>query len=79
MKNIIWALVVIVLGVGMIMTSRYELKIDMPVVAKLDHLTGDLWIVNGGVWRKVQNMTPENTIQATVIAGPAEQESEKKQ
>ena len=54
MKNFILAVVILIVGTGIILEGRYEVKIDSPVVARIDRLTGDVWIVNSGVWRKVQ-------------------------
>lgn len=54
MKNIIWALVILIIAIGILLESRYTLIVDSPVVAKIDRMTGDVWIVNAGVWRKVQ-------------------------
>lgn len=59
MKHIIWAIVILVIGAGAMLQSRYTLVVDSPVVAKVDSLTGDVWIVNAGVWRKVQNSIQE--------------------
>ena len=56
MKNIIWPIVVIVLAAGWMFLSRYELMVKPPVVAKIDRLTGDTWIVNSGYWTKIQEM-----------------------
>ena len=58
MKNWITAIVILIIGIGVISEFRYTLIVDSPVVAKLDRLTGDVWIVNSGVWRKVQNVAP---------------------
>lgn len=54
MKHIIWAIVILVIGIGAVLQSRYALVVNSPIVAKIDGLTGDVWIVNAGVWRKVQ-------------------------
>lgn len=54
MKNIILAILILIVSVGIILECRYALVVDSPVVAKIDRLTGDVWIVNAGVWRKVQ-------------------------
>lgn len=54
MKNIIWAIVILIIGLGLLAEARYTLIVDSPVVARIDRLTGDVWIVNSGVWRKVQ-------------------------
>lgn len=54
MKTIICAIVILIIGAGLLAENRYTLVVDSPVVAKLDRFTGDTWIVNSGVWRKVQ-------------------------
>ena len=59
MKNLVIAVVIVVIGVGILLEGRYQLKIDSPVVAKLDKLTGDTWIANSGVWRKVKHEEPQ--------------------
>lgn len=55
MKNIIWAIVILIIALGIIIECRYTLVVDSPVVAKIDRLTGDTWIVNAGIWRKVES------------------------
>ena len=64
MKNLIWAIVILVIASGLILEYRYDIKIHSPVVAKLDRFTGDVWIVNSGVWRKIEN--------PPAVAAPAE-------
>ena len=54
MKNLIWPIVLLIIGIGLVAECRYTLIVDSPVVAKLDRITGEVWIVNSGVWRKVQ-------------------------
>jgi len=54
MKNLILVIVIFIIGAGLIVEQRYTVVVHSPVVAKLDRLTGDVWIVNSGVWRKVQ-------------------------
>lgn len=59
MKNILLlAIVILIIGIFGLLELRYALIVDSPVVAKLDKLTGDVWIVNAGVWRKVQMEAP---------------------
>ena len=58
-KNLILAIVIFVIGAGLIIEQRYTVVVHSPVVAKLDRFTGDVWIVNSGIWRKVQP-PPEN-------------------
>ncbi len=54
MKNLIIGIVILLVASGFILEYRYQLIVASPIVAKLDRLTGDVWIVNSGVWRKVQ-------------------------
>lgn len=72
MKNLVLAVVILIVGIAAVAEFRYDLVIDSPVVARLDRLTGDTWIVNAGAWRKVQ---PEPMIQHE--ASQAAQEEEK--
>lgn len=62
MKNWILAIVILVVGLGIIAEFRYTITVDSPIVAKLDRLTGDAWIVNSGVWIKVQPSVDEKAI-----------------
>lgn len=71
MKNWITAIVILIIGIGVISEFRYALVVDSPVVAKLDRLTGDVWIVNSGIWRKVQDVAPN-----AVRGGAKKDESE---
>ena len=57
MKNAILAIAILIIGIILALEYRYTLVVDSPVVAKIDRLTGDVWIVNAGVWRKVQPQT----------------------
>ena len=56
MKTIIWAIVVLVIAAGMMLESRYKVIIHSPIVARVDRLTGDVWIANSGAWIKVEMM-----------------------
>lgn len=58
MKNIIWPIVILIVGLGILLEARYTLVVDSPVVAKIDRLTGDAWIVNSGTWIKVEHQSP---------------------
>lgn len=66
MKNMILAIVILIAAIGFVAESRYTLIVDSPVVAKLDRFTGDVWIVNSGVWRKIQP-PPENGSQEKAV------------
>ena len=57
MKTIIWAIVILIIATGIMLESRYKVVIHSPIVARLDRLTGDVWIANSGAWIKVE-MTP---------------------
>ena len=59
MKKMILAIVVLIIAMAAILEFRYEFTIDSPVVVKFDRLTGDTWIVNAGVWRKVKDEEPQ--------------------
>jgi hypothetical protein len=65
MRYLICAIIILIVGAGYILESRYALVVDSPVVAKLDKFTGDVWIVNSGVWRKIQ--LPENGSQEKAV------------
>ena len=54
MKNLALVIVLAVIAIGAILEFRYQVIVDSPIVAKVDRLTGDVWIVNSGIWRKVQ-------------------------
>lgn len=60
MKNFIWPIVVLIIGIGLLVEMRYDLTINSPIVARIDRITGDVWIANAGTWRKVQMPMPEN-------------------
>ncbi|MFH1752754.1 MAG: hypothetical protein ABH875_01085 [Candidatus Omnitrophota bacterium] len=38
---------------------RYALVVNSPIVAKIDRLTGDVWVANPGVWLKVNHVAKE--------------------
>lgn len=54
-KNILWALVVLLAVIIMASGHRYVLQVNSPVVVKMDRLTGDTWIVNSGAWIKIKS------------------------
>ena len=54
MKYLIIAIVILIIGAGIIIENRYDIKIHSPIVAKLDRLTGDVYIANSGYWNKIQ-------------------------
>ncbi len=55
MKNILLAVVVLIIALLALIEFRYAIIIDSPVVAKFDRLTGKLWIVNSGVLSEIEN------------------------
>lgn len=75
MKYLIIAIVILIIGAGIIIEYRYDIKIHSPIVAKLDRLTGDVYIVNAGSWKKIQ---PSDSNQA-VEALPAQSAEKLKQ
>ena len=60
MKNLIWALVAVLIAGGIFMTHRYSLVLHSPIVARIDNYTGKVWIVNSGVWYQVQDSAQGN-------------------
>ena len=73
MKTIIWAIVILIVVAGVALECRYAFIVDLPIVAKIDRFTGDVWIVNSGEWRKVQEFKPDAVTSAgkVVSAIPA--------
>jgi len=55
MKNLILSVLLITLAIVIFLELRYDIVVHSPVVAKLDRLTGDVWIANAGVWRKIED------------------------
>jgi len=53
MKTLLWIIVVIAIAAGLLYELRYDVRIDSPVVLKLDRLTGEVWVANSGAWRKI--------------------------
>ena len=60
-KNLIWVIAILIIAVGAILENRYAFIIDSPIVARIDRFTGNIWIVNSGVWRKVHMSPQENS------------------
>ena len=54
MKNIIWAILILAIAIGFLAESRYKLVVNSPIVARMDRITGEVWIASGGVWRMIQ-------------------------
>lgn len=73
MKQLIWGLIAIIIAGGIMLEFRYEVKINTPIVAKIDRFTGETWIANSGVWKKVQheNATPKETSAKSTAPGKA--------
>ena len=55
MKNMTWILTVVILAAILIIGFRYALVVNSPIVAKIDRITGDVWIANSGMWLKVNH------------------------
>lgn len=66
MKNIVWAIVLVVLAALFILEFRYTLVVNSPIVAKIDRITGDVWIANSGMWLKVQHAAKKEAAPAAV-------------
>ena len=60
MKNMTWVLTVVILAAMLIIGFRYALVVNSPIVAKIDRITGDVWIANSGMWLKVQHPAKVN-------------------
>ncbi|MDD5496231.1 MAG: hypothetical protein PHP46_03920 [Candidatus Omnitrophica bacterium] len=60
MKTLIWAIVILIISVGILAETRYSIIVNPPIVSKLDRLTGDTWIANSGTWIKVKHAGPES-------------------
>lgn len=56
MKNLIWAIVVLMIAGVFLLEFRYAILVNTPIVAKFDRLTGDVWIVNSGTWVKIRSI-----------------------
>ena len=69
MKNLIWAIVILAVAAALLLEFRYALVVNSPVVARIDRLTGDVWIVNSGVWRKIQPPSENGQYSKAAIAG----------
>ena len=79
MKNFIWAMALVVLAALFILEFRYTLVVNSPIVAKIDRLTGDVWVANSGMWLKVQHVAKEEPKVAVVAAPkPAEKPAQDK-
>ena len=59
MKNVTWAVIVLVLAAIFILEFRYTLVVNSPIVAKIDRITGDVWIANSGMWLKLKHPASE--------------------
>lgn len=70
MKNNLWILVVLILAALFVMEFRYTLVINSPIVAKIDRITGDVWIANSGMWIKVKHPAINSVAKQAVSAAP---------
>jgi len=71
MKNFILAIVILIIGILAFIEFRYAIIVHTPVVAKFDRLTGNVWIVNSGEWRKVQSEAKTNAPAEIPLPPPA--------
>ncbi len=73
MKNMPRVLVVVILATLFILGLRYALVVNSPIVAKIDRITGDVWIANSGMWLKVQHPAKDKAVTqgASSIPKPA--------
>ena len=79
MKNVLWAIVIVVLAALFILEFRYTLVVNSPIVAKIDRITGDVWVANSGMWLKVQHaVKKEAQVPAVAAAKPAEKPAQSK-
>ncbi|MCX5678086.1 MAG: hypothetical protein NTY76_03145 [Candidatus Omnitrophica bacterium] len=80
MKNISWVAVVLILAVLFILEFRYTVVVHSPIVAKVDRLTGDVWIANSGMWLKVQHSVKDKAVPqaASSVQKPAKDASQEK-
>ena len=75
MKSIVWIIALAVIALCAVLEFRYELIVNSPIVAKIDRLTGDVWIVNSGIWRKVQKHVEEKGDAGKIGTSQAESRS----
>ncbi len=79
MKNMGWVVVALILAALFILESRYALVVNSPIVAKIDRITGDVWIANSGIWLKVQHSVKDKAaVQGTSSTKPAKEASQGK-
>lgn len=72
MKNIIWMVVALILAALFVLEFRYTLVVNSPIVAKIDRITGDVWIANSGMWLKVQHSVKDKAAaQGSPVPKPA--------
>lgn len=67
MKNTIWVVVVILLAFLSVLEFRYALVVNSPIVAKIDRITGDVWIANSGMWLKVQHIAKKEVAAPSAV------------
>ena len=79
MKNTTWAVIVLILAALFVLEFRYALVVNSPIVAKIDRITGDVWIANSGIWLKVQHSVKDKAAAPGAnSAKPAEKASQGK-
>lgn len=57
MKYTLMAVVILIIGILAVLELRYIVIVDTPVVAKVDRLTGRVWIANKGAWSQIKHET----------------------
>ena len=73
MKNSLWIAVILVLAALLTFEFRYTLVVNSPIVAKIDRLTGDVWIANSGMWLKVNHAVKDKApVQQASVAKSAD-------
>ncbi len=75
MKSLILAIVILIVAAGIAIESRYTLVVDSPVVAKIDRLTGEVWIANSGAWRKIDHCPKDNCIPESNVTPKSDKKS----
>ena len=73
MNKMIVLVMILIIGIIIALEARYDVIVNSPVVAKVDHLTGDVYIANSGMWFKVQNMPQGPNNQMPPMPGPMQQ------
>lgn len=70
MKYLIIAIAILLVGAGLVVENRYDIKIHSPIVAKLDRFTGEVYIVNSGAWMRVHPAEASQPAPAVAVQNP---------